>query len=328
MAGRLPVYNAFVSSTILLEDDVRVDPRKYGPLVAPALGVTLLEAKLAVRKGRGIFLEGVDDAHAARIAAALAEDGIRAHVVSKEQAPVLPPLRKIASLEHGEELLGYRTPEGDAEALPWDAIFVASCGVVAKEVFREFLGHVPFHMIPPLHKLEGQEKDVVRENLLLKMNAPAPDTELARVRSRKPESPFEEIDRKYGPKVRVYLDLLTADLGTWLRVPMEEIGYVYMEGGIRMGGAWGFQLLVNDVRDKAGAAFTDSALRLLESSDIKELIHPQVEEFTRLTAWTALKRSLWPNAASSSPSPELPAPPTDAGSSSASPAAEPPSTSS
>ena len=45
--------------TILLEEDILVDPRKYGDLVAPALGLTKVEARMAVRKGRGIFLENL-----------------------------------------------------------------------------------------------------------------------------------------------------------------------------------------------------------------------------------------------------------------------------
>jgi hypothetical protein len=101
-----------------------------------------------------------------------------------------------------------------------------------------------------------------------------------------------------------------------------------MEGGVKMGGAWGFQLLANDLRDRCPGALTEMALKLLGASDIKELVFPQVEEFTRYTSWVALKRHLWPTAGTSSPSPEPPEPPTDAGSSNASSAAEPPSTSS
>jgi hypothetical protein len=95
-----------------------------------------------------------------------------------------------------------------------------------------------------------------------------------------------------------------------------------------MGGPWGFQLLVNDIVEKCGPALTETALKLLGTTDIREQVHPQVEEYNRLTQWIALKRVLWPSAATSSPSPEAPASPTDAGSSNASPAPEPPSTSS
>ena len=61
-------------------------------------------------------------------------------------------------------------------------------------------------------------------------------------------------------KVRVYADLITADLGLWLRVPMDVIAYLYMEGGVKMGGPWGFQLLVNDLLEKSRPALTELAL--------------------------------------------------------------------
>jgi hypothetical protein len=307
--------------TVILHDDVPVDPRAYGPLVAPMLGLTVLEARLAVRKGRGILVEGVKEEDARTLVARLAADGLRAEAVDASSLPFLPPPRKMLQLECGDDLLGY----GEGEALPWDAIGVVSLGVVARPEHQELFSHVDFRMVPPMHKLEGAERELVRENLLLRMSA-RPKGEVPR---RKPDSVLEEIDRTWGAKVKVYLDLLTADLGTWLRVPMEEVAYRYMKGSIRMGGAWGLQALVNDLQDKAPGSFCPMALRLLGVADIKALVFPQVEEFTRYTAWCALRRLVWPTPVdSSSPSPAPPASPTDAGSSSASPAPEPPSTSS
>src|SRR6185436_2966476 len=89
-------YNQTVARfTILLEADVTVDPRKYGDLVAPALGVTKVEARMAVRKGRGIFLENLDQDAANRIAGELEKDGIKAHVRAAEDLPALPAVRKV-----------------------------------------------------------------------------------------------------------------------------------------------------------------------------------------------------------------------------------------
>jgi len=315
------------SFTILLEDDVPVDPRKYGALVAPALGITQLEARMAVRKGRGIFLENLTEGDARRIAADLEKDGIRARALPKDEVPVLAPLRKVMQLEHGDELLTYVIPgSNEREAVPWEAVFVAQLGVVARPEFNELFGHVPFNMIPAIHKMEGAERELIRENLILKMEGRPVDNRLKNEKKR--ESVFEEIEQKYGGKVKVYADLITADLGLWLRVPLDEIAYVYMQGGVKMGGPWGFQLLVNDIVEKCGPALTETTLKLLQATDIREHVHPQVEEYNRLTQWIALKRVLWPNAATSSPSPEAPASPTGDGSSNASPAPEPPSTSS
>ena len=313
--------------TILLEDDLIVDPRKFGDVVAPALGVTKVEARMAVRKGRGIFLENLEEDHARRIAGELDRDGIKARVLPADEIPAFPPVRKVLQLEHGEDLLTYVLPgTRDQEAVPWEAVLVAHLGVVAKPEFKELFGHVPFKMIPAIHKMEGSERELIRENLILKMAGKPADNRLKN--EKRPDSIFEEIEQKYAAKVKVYADLITADLGLWLRVPLDEIAYVYMAGGVRMGGPWGFQMLVNDLKEKCAPAFTEMTLKLLEATDIREHVFPQIEEYNRYAQWVALKRVLWPSAGSSSPSPEGPASPTDAGSSNASPAPEPPSTSS
>ncbi len=313
--------------SILLEEDVRVDPRKYGDVVAPALGLTKVEARMAVRKGRGIFLENLAEDHARRIADELAKDAIGARVVAGDEIPALPALRKITSLERGEELLTYALPgTGERESVLWEALVEAHVGVVAKPEFKELFGNVPFRMMPALHKMEGAERELIRENLILKMEGKSFED-----RPRKeprPDSIFEDIEQKYGSKVKVYADLITADLGLWLRVPLDEIAYLRMVGAVKMGGPWGFQMLVTDLREKCAAALTEMTLKLLEATDIREHVFPQIEEYNRYAQWVALKRVLWPSAASSSPSPEAPASPTDGGSSNASPGPDPSSTSS
>jgi hypothetical protein len=311
---------------LILEQDVEVDARKFGPMVQKALGVTTAEARMAVRKGRGIFLENLPEEHALPLAAELEKEGIHARLVKTEEMPALPLLRRAGHLEYGEELLTYvPADEGGRESLPWDAILVIHCGVVAKPQYKELFHHVPFRMIPALHKLEGTERDVVRENLILKMsNKPAP----AAKKRGADDSVFEQVQAKYPGKVKVSVDLITADLGTWLRVSLDDIGYVRRADSVKMGDALGFHMFVKDLREKRGAAFTEMTLKLLEAADIREAVFPQIEEYNRYVAWVAIKRTLWPNADSSWRSPEPPAPPTDAGSSSASPGPEAPSTSS
>ena len=310
--------------TIILEEDVEVDPRVYGDLVAAALGLTRIEARIAVRKGRGIFLEHVEEDHARRIADRLGEDSIAARLVAEEEMPTLPPLRKATHLDHGEDILTCRIAGTDKrEHVPWEAILATSVGVVARPAYVEIFGHVRFDMVPPMHEMEGTDREMVRENLLLKMAAGQKGD--AR---RKPDSIFEDIDERYGTKVHVYADLLTSDLRTWLRVPMDEIGYLYMTNSIRMGGAMGMQLLMVDLREKCASTLSPMTLKLLDATDIKTLVFPQIEEFNRYTAWHVLKRIPWTNADLSSPSLEVPEPSTDGDSSSSSPEPEPPSTSS
>ena len=312
--------------TLVLEEDVQVDARKFGPIVQPALGTTLAEARMSVRKGRGIFLENLAEDHAIRIAAELEKEGVRARAVKAEELPALPPLRRASHVECGDDLMTYiAAGESGKESLPWEALQVVHIGAVAKPQYKELFRHVPFHMIPPLHLMEGGERDVVRENLILRMeNRPPPPAR----KKGADDTVFEEIQSKYAGKVKVAVDLVTEDLGTWLRVSLDDIGYVKRADAVKMGDAWGFQMFVKDLREKRAAAFTPMALKLLEAVDIREAVFPQIEEYNRYVAWIAIKRTLWPTADSSSPSPAPPEPPTDAGSSSASPGPEAPSTSS
>lgn len=309
--------------TILLEEDVPVDPRKYGPLVAPALGIPVIEARLAVRRGRGIFLEGLAETDARRIVEELGRDGIRARAVAEERIPPLPMLRKAVTLERGEEALTFTAAAADGpESVPWEAVAVASIGLVARRDAAALPGNPPFAGIPALRTLDPAEREILRENLILRLSpppaAPAPP----------PEKLFETLDERHGKDVRVYADLVTEDLGTWLRVPMEEIAYAARPGAPRLGGPWGFELMVGDLKRRCPGALTEIALKLLRGDDIKELVFPRIEEFTRHTAWCAITRTLWPTGATSSPSPAPPASPTDAGSSSASSGPAPESTSS
>lgn len=312
--------------TLVLEEDVIVDARKFGPVVQPALGLTQVETRMAIRKGRGIFLENLEEGHALRIAAELEKDGVRARAVKSDEIPVLPPLRRAGNVQFGEDLLTYvAAGESGRESLPWDALLVVHCGAIAKPQYKELFHHVPFRMVPPLHKLEGAEREIVRENLILKMsNAPEPPER----KKGADDTVFERLQSKYAGKVKVSVDLVTADLGTWLRVSLDDIGYLRRAETVKMGDAWGFQMFVRDLREKCPSAFTEMTLKLLEAADIREAVFPQIEEYNRYVAWVAIKRTLWPTAASSSPSPAPPEPPTDAGSSNASPAPEPPSTSS
>lgn len=292
---------------ILLEEDVPVDPRRYGDRVAALLGIPRIEARLRVRQGRGIFLENVPEEEALRLTEELARDGVRSRVVPREQLPPLPRPRKITHLEGGPEALFYKAPDGDA-ALPWEAILVASCGLVAGPESGGFFLHVPFENLPPLHRLEERDREIVRENLILKISSVPPSEP-------PPTSPsagvFEEIERRYSNRVHVYLDLLPTDLGNWLRIPMQEVAYAHAPGRIRMGLSWGFQLLIDDLRRKSPPGiWTEISSRLMNGSDPLPLVFPRMEEFTRHTAWAAFLRHLGPPPSSpGGPDPEETAPP-------------------
>lgn len=264
---------------ILLHEDVAIDPRSHAPLLVKHLGLTPLEAKMALRRGRGILVDGVPEAAARAIAEELERAGIRCSAIEK---PGMPAPRKAARLERAGDRLAWRiagTEEGGAFA--WDAIGVVSCGVVAKSGKPEKLA---LEGLPALHRLDRPEdREILRENMILRL-----DRRENRPRGPRGQSLFERIEA--GREMKAYLDLVTADL--WLRVGMDEFGYVLTAGAVQMGSAWGMDALVKDLSLKRAEAFTELTLDLLACEDPAPLAFAQLEDLNRYTTWVALRRRL------------------------------------
>jgi hypothetical protein len=320
MIGLVDLY------TIVLAEDVAVDARRYGDLVAPMLGVTKIEAKMMVRKARGIFLEDLAEPDAARVMEELGRDGHKAWCVRNEELPALPPPRRVNWAQRSAGALRFRWAGDDLTVdLGWSQVGVASVAAIAQPEWRDLWNDIRFDHLPPLHALgsDPAARDLVRENVILRMSS-----DRARPAAPKKEGPsvFETLSTQYAGKLKVFCDIVDAGRSIWLRLPMEELGYALDEGGARFGDPWGMEYAVKDLRDRAPQAMTELALKFLSGADIKELVLLRVEEFQRYTAWHAIKKALR-GAAMSSPSPAPPAPSTDGGSSSASPGAEPSSTS-
>jgi hypothetical protein len=313
--------------TIVLAEDVAVDARRYGDLLAPLLGITKIEAKMLVRRGRGILLEDLDGPAAERVMRELESDGVRAWSVKNESLPPMPQPRRVNWGQRSPGALRFKWA-GDELLLDlgWNQVGVASVGLVATAEWKDAYAGIRFDAVPGLHRFGGDDgaRELIRENLILRLTAPSGESAPAPRTKKQTDTVFERLATQ--DKVKVFVDVVDVDRALWLRFPMEELGYSCEEGGVRFGDAWGMNYLVADLVDRTPKAATEATLKLLGGADIKEVVFLRLEEFNRYTAWNAIRRSL-ACADSSSPSPAPPAPSTDGASSSASPAPAPPSTS-
>lgn len=274
---------------VLLEQDIAVDARKHGRDIARIVGQPLVEIRMTIRKGRGILLEDLPREQAEAVAAILRADGIACRVVAAEDLPVLPPFRRIVQLKRTGEGLQFRAGGAEEwEPLPWFHIALVSAGAVALPQYREFFSHIAFHQLPGLHTLDDPSlREVVRENLILKMSAPPV------AKTGKPslgdKTVWERIEEEWSRKIKVYIDLLPRGFNAWLRFGMDEFSYVFQEDKPQLGSAWGFALLLKDLREFSPASFTDMTLQLesLRDGDIRPLVFSQAEEFNRYTTWAA-----------------------------------------
>jgi hypothetical protein len=307
---------------VLLRRDGHLDPRVYGDVVASLAGLTKLEARLAVRRGRGILLERLPEAAARAIVDRLMRDGIETRAFPATELPVLPAPRRAVHAENDGDLLRLRAPDGSEDFVPFDALRLVHFAPVIVAGHRHFFTAGTFEQLPSLVRLEGDERDLIRENLILRMESRPPDLRLKRERSA--ESVFHDADARFRGKLRFLGDLVTADLGTRHRVSQEE--FSWGSGPDRLGGPAAMHRLARELRTRRPEAFPEAALRLLDAADIRDHVVPDIEEHARFTTWCIWKEAAWPNADSSSPSPGPPASSTDAGSSSASSGPGPAST--
>jgi hypothetical protein len=309
--------------TIILKDDVAVDPRKYGALLAPVLGVTVVEAKMAVRRGRGIFVEDVSEEHARRLAEALRADGIDSWCLPNGDLPALATPRRVTQVERTEDALRFYWAGGAAASdMAWRDLAVVSLGAVALPEFRDRYPGLRFDHMPAFHRLDDPAtRELLREKVMLRMGE-SESRDLAPA-SPKPKaddrSLFEELQKKRAKELRVYADLVSADGARWLRIPADEVAYLHQVGSVRLGEAYGFHQLAMELARRCPDARTDLTRRFVPGADVNELVFQTLEDFTRYTAWNAIRNRLWQDPALSSPSPAPPGPPTDNGSSKSSP---------
>ncbi|MBI4564062.1 MAG: hypothetical protein HY716_05135 [Planctomycetes bacterium] len=316
--------------TLVFKEDVAVDPRTYGDLLAPILGVTKPEARMAVRRGRGIFVADIAEEAARALAARLEADGAPCWCVPNDALPVLPAPRRVTHLERSDSALRYRGA-GAAEPLElaWTGIGVVSVGLVARPEFKDRYPGIRFEHLPALHKIDGdrEARDLLREKLILKIgdteSAPADGTRARANRG----SFFEELQKKHVRQIKVYADVIAADRAAWLRIPMDEMAYVHETGGIRFGEAFGFHLLMRELEARCPEALTSLSRRCAAGASLPSLVSQTLEEFHRYTSWHVFRNHLrcaLPD--TSSPSPAPPDPLTGGEPSNVSPAPEPSST--
>lgn len=276
---------------ILLRDNTVLPARTYGDLVRETLGIPGLEARLRIRKGRGIFLEKLEEEAARTIARRLEKDGIPSDVIDEDRLPELPAPTRVSRIQRNDPTFEVRTMGEETTSIPWEGIGLVSCGLVARGSYKETHPELHLDGIPGLNKIEDdQEREIVRENLILKAeSAPARKRVAGRERDR---TVFEWIENSEGERIQVWLDILTADFGTWLRFSMDNVGYAATKGAVQLGACWAFDVFLKQLRNGAPEAFTEMTLKILSERDPSELLFSQVEAFNRHTRWEAFRKSL------------------------------------
>jgi len=294
--------------TIVLKEDVFPDPRKYGALLAPVLGVTVLEAKIAVRRG-GIFAENLLEDKARRLAETLEGDGIGCWCVP---SPALPPLRsprRVTALKTLEEglrcsLLGLPEPR----LLPWDRIDVVSIGMVLVPELQEEVAGVRRKDVAAIVRREREQRDSARDRLLAVLTRVDPSHVENVPAAGAHHYFFDQLRRRDAKQLKAFADLVSDDGSDWWRIPLEETGFADLsdESAGRNREACNY-LAVPVLYARRKDAHSERSLKLLQGGNVERLAFHTVEDFNRYTRWWTWRERLRAEPQLAEPS-KIPAP--------------------
>lgn len=145
-------------SAVLLKKDVRLDVPSVAPFLAEALQMQVHDARLIVRKARGIFQDHLEDGRARAIAAALGKLGIETTVVPQAEIPPVPHMKRIFGGKMDAE--GFDmvlNPLRKSHRLAWADVHFVAIGVIATPQYEEYLTSKAFKSLPPIHAMEDPE---------------------------------------------------------------------------------------------------------------------------------------------------------------------------
>ena len=289
--------------TIVLKEDVAADPRKYGALLAPVLGVTVLEAKIAVRRG-GIFAENLPEEDARRLAEMLEGDGIGCWCVPASALPPLRVPRRVIDLETLEEglrgsLLGLPEPR----LIPWDRIGVVSIGMVLVPELQVEIAGVRTKDVAAIVRREQEQRDLLRDRLLSVLTR----VDLSHVENAPAAGAhhyfFDQLRRRDAMQLKGFADLVSNDGSDWWRLPLEETGFSDLsDASAAKGQASGNYLAVPILYARRKDAHSERSLKLLQGGNVERLAFHTVEDFNRYTRWWAWRERLRTEPALADPS--------------------------
>ncbi|MCE9584948.1 MAG: hypothetical protein K8T20_20850 [Planctomycetes bacterium] len=279
-----------MTSAVVLKKDVRLDVPSVARPLAEALGLTLSDVRLVVRKARGIFQENLTDERAKTIAGLLNQMGIDAAVVPQTEL-VRPPRQRFIIGGHFEEDAFHahtshlRTPD----PIPWKNIHFLSIGIVATPQYQEFLTSSGFKELPAIWKLDDQEaKDDLRRKLASRaLKRDSGDAPAAKERARaKPKLDKKELDALYRDQTRGNLDLWSFEPLTRWRIVRHEFCYDGLGSRARKTSMENFRLLANEIYSHLPHALLSRISKdFLGGAETHEILFDDADEYERYTRW-------------------------------------------
>jgi hypothetical protein len=280
--------------SVILKEDVAVDPRAYGDLLAPILGVTVVEARMAVRRGGGIFAENLPEPQARKLAQALESDGVACWCVPTAALPPMRIPRRATAIETSRE--GIHCPlqgQTEPQLLPWDRIGAVSIGLVLVPELQEEIAGVRKKDLAAVVRRDQEQRDQMRDRLLAVLtridlsheeNAPAAGAH---------HYFFDQLRRRESMQLKAFVDLVSDDGSHWWRLALEESGFTDRTDDLADAGTATCNFLaVPVIYSQRKDAHTERSRKLLQGGNVERLAFHTMEDFNRYTRWWTYRERL------------------------------------
>jgi hypothetical protein len=279
-----------MTSAVVLKKDVRLDVPSVARPLAEALGFTLNDVRLVVRKARGIFQENLTEERAKTISDLLNRLGIAATVVAQSELPRPPRQRFIIGGHFDDAAFHAHTSHlRKPDPIPWKNIHFMSIGIVATPQYADFLTSSGFKELPPIWSIDDQEaKDDLRRKLASRaMRRDGGEATQAKEKAKtKPKLDKKELDALYRDQTRGNIDLWSFEpLSRW-RIVRHEFCYDGLGSRAKKTSMDNFRLLANEIYARVPHALcTRISKDYIAGAEIHEILFDDPDEYERYTRW-------------------------------------------
>ncbi len=291
---------------VVFTDDHRPDLETFAPELAGILGLSVIDARIRIRKGRGIFLERLDADTARRVADALTACGWAADVVPGEDLLRFARPARLFQVDCRDDVFRYKRSMAEPDRdVPWDRIRLVHAGLVATPQYRDLAHSKTFRLLPTMARIDDPEaraqlkRAMARKALQREVDAPPGLPEEGR-----PLAPDALADLARN-STDAYLDLFVEGRQGFLRADRRQVVLDYLgeQGGANS--LESFKRFAADVAARAtGALVTPSARRLLDGEKLPGLVYDDLAEYERYIAWVCLRNGIAPPQGGKIPAPE------------------------
>jgi hypothetical protein len=267
-----------MTSAVILKKDVRLDVASIAPAFASMLDLTVQDARLLIRKVRGICVEHQEDARARAISQALEKIGIENEIIPQAEIPKAPIVRRVfnGSVDaSGFQLICH--PLRPAEKIGWENIHYVSIGVIATPKYEDLVTSRGFGKLSPLwselpHRalpLSGDEEAAVKRRV-----------------QRKPKLDKSDLRSLYRDHTEAYADLWTYGASHRYRISRRDFNYSSLGEQAGRLSLENFRLLVSEMFARLPRTlFTRMSREYAVGAELYEIIFDNIEEFDRYSRW-------------------------------------------